>query len=471
MRVFGYDLTLKKSAPAGTVPLRSSLWGMIREPFAGGWQKGVTVDPIGSVASYGAVFSCISRIASDVSKLEMKLTMPENGIRVAVPATSPYWEALRKPNPHQNRIQFLTYWIVSKLLFGNAYALKVRDARGITYRLHLLDPRRVTPMVTPEGDVYYSIGSDDLNRLPTGLVVPARELIHDRGITLWHPLIGVSPIYACGMSATQGIRIQGNSATFFENMSRPSGMVTAPGTIDDVTADRIKREWEANYSGANLGRLAIMGDGLKYEPMTIPANDAQLVQQLGWTVEDVARCFQVPLYKINAGPIPTAGNVEALELQYYSGCLQVLLEAIELCVTEGMELPAGYKVEFDLEGLLRMDASTQIDVLTKAVGGTIMKPNEARAKRNLPPVEGGDTVYSQQQNFSLAALAKRDAQQNPFAPSSPPPAPAPAELPEDPEDDEDDESDDDDMADQELAYRAKDATAQAIQKMMEAASV
>jgi phage portal protein BeeE len=47
-----------------------------------------------------------------------------------------------------------------------------------------------------------------------------------------------------------------------------------------------------------LGRLWVSGDGLKYEPMTIPAQEAQLIEQLKWTVEDVARCFHVPLYKI-----------------------------------------------------------------------------------------------------------------------------------------------------------------------------
>lgn len=466
MRIFGLEVSVRKAAPAGTVPVRSSLAGMIREPFAGGWQRGVTVDPIGSITSFGAVFACISRIATDIAKLEPKLTMPDGKIRVSVPASSPYWEVLKKPNPHQNRIQWLNDWIVGKLLFGNKHQLKVRDARGITYRLHGLDPRRVTPMVTPQGDVYYSLGGDDLNRVPTGMVIPASEIIHDRSMTLWHPLIGVSPIYACGMSSTQGIRIQNNSATFFENMSRPSGLLTAPGTIDDVTAERLKREWQQNYGGANIGNLAVMGDGLKYEPMTIPANDAQLVEQLNWTVEDVARCFSVPLYKINAGAIPTAGNVEALESQYYSGCLQILIESLELCLTEGLEMPAGYRVELDLEGLLRMDSSSQIDSLAKAVGGTIMAPNEARAKRNLPPVTGGDTVYSQQQNFSLEALAKRDAQADPFGTAKPAPAlPAPADDPADTEDD--------DMPDTEemRAMKSKASTVDAIASMMEAASV
>ena len=72
-------------------------------------------------------------------------------------------------------------------------------------------------------------------------------------------------------------------------------------------------------------------------------------------VEDVARAFNVPLYKLNAGPMPTNNNVEALEAQYYAGALQGLIEAAELCLDEGLSLPPGYRVEFNLRDLLRMD--------------------------------------------------------------------------------------------------------------------
>jgi HK97 family phage portal protein len=423
-------------------PVRGSLFGWVREGAAGEWQRGNRVDPLGSITSFGAVFACVSRISFDIAKLEPRLmSTDDQGIRTPASRQSPYWNALRAPNPFQNRIQMLCYWMVAKLLHGNAYFLKARDKLGIVYRLYPLDPRRVTPMITEEGDVYYSLGGDDLARVPAGMVVPASEIIHDRGVTLWHPLVGVSPIYACGISATQGARIQSNSSVFFENMSRPSGMITAPHTIDDVTAERIKRDWDKNYSAANIGKLAVLGDGLTYEAMTVPAVEAQLIEQLGWTVEDVARCFDMPLYKINAGPVPTAGNVETLETQYYTGCLQKHIEAMELCLTEGLGLgragtTSRLSVELDLDGLLRMDSATKVDMLTKAITGTLMSPDEARARMNLPPVSGGASPMAQHQQYSLAALAKRDAKPDPFASGAATAAAAPASPAADPTEDE-----------------------------------
>ena len=74
------------------------------------------------------------------------------------------------------------------------------------------------------------------------------------------------------------------------------------------------------------------------------------------------------------------------------------------------------KAEFDLHSLIRMDAQSQMQVLADGVKASVLTINEARSMQDKPPVEGGDTPYMQQQNYSLAALAKRDAQSNPFNP-------------------------------------------------------
>jgi phage portal protein BeeE len=95
--------------------------------------------------------------------------------------------------------------------------------------------------------------------------------------------------------------------------------------------------------------------------------------------------------------------------------------------------------ELDLDGLLRMDPATQADTLVKLVGGAITAPNEARKRMNYGPITGGNTVYLQQQNYSLDALAKRDARPDPFSTSGntdPAPAPSPAQPAAEPDEDE-----------------------------------
>lgn len=399
---------------------------LIRESFTGAWQSGVVIDGPRDILSFSGVFAPLTLIASDIAKLRIKLVEEDaDGVCTEVLRNSPFLGVLKRPNHFQSRIQFVEQWILSKLLYGNTYVLKVREGRDMVRQLYILDAQRVKALVTPEGDVYYQLSADPLSGLYGQVTVPASEIIHDRWNCLWHPLVGVSPLYAAAMSATMGRKIQGNSGKFFENMSRPSGMLTAPGTISQETASRLKTEWEQNYGGANIGRTAVLGDGLKYESMTIPADQSQMLQQLEWSARDTAAAFHMPLFKVG-GPIPIGSTVQALNLMYYSDCLQCLIESAELCLDEGVAIKDGYYHEFDVDNLLRMDTSAQIAMLAEGVKGAILAPNEARARFNLKPVAGGGSPYLQMQNFSLEALSKRDALPNPFIIDRPTANPTPS---------------------------------------------
>jgi phage portal protein BeeE len=185
-------------------------------------------------------------------------------------------------------------------------------------------------------------------------------------------------------------------------------VLTAPGSISNEVAGRLKTSWEENFSASNIGRIAVLGDGLKYEAMTINAHDAQLIEQLKMTGEMIAACFHVPGYKIGVGQMPTVNNTAVLNQQYYDQCLQYLIEKLELRLNHGLELINDDTVEFDLSGLLRMDPQTRYAAHQAAINGGWKKPDEARMEENLPPVPGGDQVYMQRQNSSLEALAARD---------------------------------------------------------------
>lgn len=424
---FGRKQEEKDLRPADN---RGSWLNLVRESFAGAWQKNIEVNN-DTVLAFSAVFSCITLIAADIAKMRVKLVKKtEDGIWAEAESNA-FSPVLRKPNHFQNRIQFFESWVTSKLTHGNTYALKQRDARGVITKLYILDPRRVTPLVADDGSVFYELKTDNLSKVEGDVIVPAREIIHDRMNCLFHPLVGVSPIYACGLAAMQGSAIQNGSTLFFSNGSKPGGVLTAPGAISDETATRLKAHWDANYSGENTGKVAVLGDGLKYEAMAMTASDSQLIEQLRWSGETVCSVFHMPAYKVGVGTTPTYANAEILNQIYYSDCLQSLIESAELCLDEGLELPTPYGTEFDLDGLLRMDTAALYKSNNDAVGGGWMKPNEARRRVDLPPVEGGDSPLIQQQNYSLAALARRDAQPDPF--NAPQPEPV---SPSEPTDDE-----------------------------------
>jgi HK97 family phage portal protein len=419
-----------KAQPQSVVENRGGWYPLVRDWFPGAWQQNaVPINPE-TVKSFHAVFACMTLIASDIAKLRVKLVAQDSDGIWSETTNAAYSPVLRKPNGYQTRIQFWENWVLSKLSRGNTYVLKERDGRGVVVRLYVLDPCRVTPMVTPDGAVYYELQPDNMAGIEeTRVMVPGSEIIHDRFNCLFHPLVGVSPIYACGLAATQGLSIQNNSATMFGNGSRPGGLLIAPGRIDPENASRLKEAWDNNYTGLNAGKVAVLGDGMKYEALAVNAVDAQLIEQLKWTAEVVCSTFHVPPYKIGVGALPSYNNVQALNVEYYSQCLQIHIEAAELCLDEGLGIGVGvttggttYGTEFDLDNLLRMDSITQMEMLKNAAG--ILSPDEMRAKLDKKPVEGGGSPMVQQQNYSLAALAKRDAQADPFGTAAPAPPPA-----------------------------------------------
>lgn len=408
-------------------------WVTVFETTTGSWQQDVEVER-SSVDSNWAVFACVTLIAGDIGKMPARVMRYSRDLKIYEPTDPPMRRVLRKPNRYQTRIEFFQNWVLSLLLQGNTYVLKERDENGFVVALYILDPLRVHPLVAPDGGVYYELHDDVLAQVSTRVVVPASEIIHDRMYTPWHPLIGVSPIYACGLAAMQGSYIQKNSAYFFKNKSNPGGVLTAPGTIPPETAARIKEQWQANYTGANAGKVAVLGDGLEYKSIGVTAADAQLLEQLKFTGEMICATFHVPPYKLGLGQMPTVNNVAALNQQYYDQALQPIVEKMELRLDEGLELQEGFETWMDESVLVRMDPATRLDAHNKAVGGGWKAPDEVRREENLPPVEGGATPYLQQQNYSLAALAKRDASEDPFGKSAPPTAATPSE------DDEDDEA-------------------------------
>ena len=419
MRILGLPVPFTSTgrAPAAEekalVPVdhRQGLWGVIYEAFAGAWQQNVEIRTE-DILRHPAVQAALALISGDVAKLRLRLVQRGTG-NTWTEVRNPANPIFTKPNHYQTRVQFFEQWVLSLLIWGNVYVLKERNRQGQVVAYFILDPRNVRVLVSETGIVFYQLARDNLSDVEQEVAVPASEIIHDRYKPKYHPLVGVAPIEACALAAAQGMSIQRNSTLFFRNGSRPGGILTAEGPIKKEVADRLKAAWDNNYTGDNTGKVAVLGDGLKYQSMEVTAQNSQAVEQLKLTNEMVAMAFNLPLWKIGAGPMPSVANVQAGEIIYYSQCLQTILENIEALLDDGLGMGQDIGVEFDTDGLLRMDTAGQMEALDK--GKNIMTPDEARQRLNLAPTSGGDVVYRQQQDYSLAALAKRDAREDPFA--------------------------------------------------------
>ena len=419
--------------------------GYVQEPFAGAWQH--NQECFGPDGIFSAVYACVQTIAGDIAKLPPVIRrIKPDGSREDF-TNHPAARVLWKPNDYQTHVDFWGQFVATLLLTGNVYVLLVRDARNVIASMHLLESRNVTPMIGEDGSIWYRAMQERVIDRLGREYIPARDVMHHRLLTVGHPLIGVSPVYAAANSSATGQLIQKQSLNFFRNQSRASGVLKVPGNIGKNELARLKSEWEQNFKGGSIGSTAVLTGGLEWQALALTAEDAQLIEQLRWTVEDVARCFRVPLYMISDAAKISFKNSEQLARGYYAQTLQYHLEAIEARIDATFDLASDVEVSFDLSTMMRMEIDVRMSAYQTGISSGVLTINEARRQEQLPPVPGGDEPLVQVQYVPLSQAGQQQLS------AAPPPPDTDDEEDETPED-EDEDADDIEEAAQAALTRA-----------------
>ena len=397
----------------------------------GEWQMRQRNANDADLLSFSAVYAAIQIISGDAAKLPVVFYDVSADGTKTINATYPANALMRKPNNYQTRMQFMQAVLLSYLTTGNTYIYKVFDNRYMVKALHVLDPRSVWPLVAEDGSIYYRIGPTNLLAgITETKIVPAREIGHIRlQFSASFPLIGVSPVYAAAASSATGQRILHNAQKFFGNAARPGGYLTAPQRIDDDAARRIKDDFDGNFSGERVGKTAVLGNGLEWKQLSMSAIDSQLIEQLRWSVEDVARVFRVPPFLIGDTGKTTYRNSEASARAYLNGCLDYHLSGIVSEFNSMLELGATMSMEFDLDFLLRTEIDLRYTAYGQAINAGWMRINEVRKKEGLPPDEYGDDLIAQGAMKTLETIVEGIVEPATVEPPDPAEAPAPAATP------------------------------------------
>ena len=331
--------------------------------------------------------------------------------------TSPLSRILRRPNGYQTSSDFLTFLVRQLLGTGNFFAVAVRDDAYRISAVHPMFSADVTPVVDKDtGEVFYAVRSSPLAPWSDSThIIPARDVMHIKLFTPRHPLEGVSPITYAAMAIASNSAISGHQAAFFNNMARPSFILSTDLNLTGVQMKQLRDAWEAQSKMMNSGGVPILGGGMKAQPLTLTSQDAQLVEAFKMTVEDIARAFRVPGQLL--GLPGTYSNTEQLIGFWLSTGLGFLINHIELAFDKFFDLPADEFTEFDTETLLRVDLKSRLDALSQATQNGIMSPNEARSRLELPTVDFGDEPRMQAQCVPLSSAKLVPAV--PTAPAAP----------------------------------------------------
>lgn len=416
-----------------------------RLPISGGWLPGDSAwnfwqqgyDVQGNKGETATVHACVDAYAQTIATLYGEhYKYGADDVKVRQP-NSALASALHRPNGYQTRSDLMLNLVKDILLNGNGYLLATRDSRGNIDALHNIFARSTQPYVDSETkSIFYAVGDNPMVAQDINVMIPARDVLHVKLYAPRHPLIGISPITHAAASIAANASISGHQATFFDQMSRPSGILSTDEKLNREQMLMLREAWEAQAKGMNSGRIPILANGIKWTQLAISSQDAQLADAFNMTINDIARAFRVPLPMIQQHDQgSTYNNVEQLYAHWLSGGLGFMLEHIELAFDRLFGLPKGEFTEFDTNTLLRTDFIGRVDGFTKLVQGGLMTPNEARRDfSGLAPVKHGDTPHLQAQMVPLGwteeqqRIAAIEAAKPPPPPVEPPQAP-----PEDPE--------------------------------------
>lgn len=409
MKLFGLNLSRVKDVASETGGVVKGWVDVSTSWYKPNWfQLGLEKpDPNVALKSSG-VYACIATLSQELARLRIShYTNKDLKGRVEM-YNSPISRLFARPNSYQTHSDFILYLMYSLLMRGNAYAYAARDARGNVRTITPLNPGGVQPYVTEDGDIFYSVAQ--FNDEPgvdfdPNYFVPQRDMLHVRLFTPTHPLIGVTPLTACMTSVAHGMSIQSEATRFFDNESKPAGILSTPKSLSRERAERIRDAWAAGTTGAHTGKVPVLDNDLKFMPMSLSAADSQIVEQYAMTKKDVAIVFRVPLYMVGEGESQFR-TAEASQRDFVTRALGFYIEHLEAAFNNFFGFDGRTKyIEFDVErGIMRPEFNQRIEGLAKGIQGGLYSPNEARKVENLEAKEAGDNLFMQRQNVPINIL-------------------------------------------------------------------
>jgi len=345
-----------------------------------------------------AVYACVRILAEAVAGLPLHVYEYTDSGKERSPDHPLYYLLHDEPNPEMTSFVFRETLMSHLLLWGNAYAQIIRDGRGSPLALYPLLPNKMEVSRLTNGELVYTYRRDkEENREdPGGGTVALRrdEVLHVPGLG-FDGLIGYSPIAMAKNAVGMSIATEEYGAKFFANGANPGGVLEHPGIIKDV--QRIKDNWNSQYQGsANAHRIALLEEGMKFQTIGIPPEQAQFLQTRKFQINEIARIFRVPPHMVGDLEKSSFSNIEQQSLEFVKYTLDPWVVRWEQSLQQSLILPTEKGrmfIKFNLDGLLRGDYQSRMTGYATARQNGWMSANDIRELEDMNRIseeEGGD---------------------------------------------------------------------------------
>ena len=378
---------LSRLFPSRASP-KNSFWGSPYSYFFSTSSSGKSVNEKTALQTT-AVYACVRILAETIASLPLHTYRYSPGGKEKVQDHPLYPLLHSEPNPEMTSFVFRETLMGHLLLWGNAYAQIIRDGRGRVLGLYPLLPNKMLVSRTDQGILFYQYEKDGRT-----FFLPDTEVLHIPGLG-FDGLVGYSPIAMAKNAIGMAIATEEYGAKFFANGASPGGVLEHPGVVKDP--GKIRESWNAVYQGSgNAHRVAVLEEGMKFQPIGIPPEQAQFLETRKYQLNEIARIFRIPPHMIGDLEKSSFSNIEQQSLEFVMYTLDPWVirweQAIQRALLSGGE-KRQYFVKFNVDGLLRGDYQSRMNGYAVGRQNGWLSANDIRELENLnriSPELGGD---------------------------------------------------------------------------------
>lgn len=345
------------------------------------------------------VYACVRVLSEAIAQLPLHVYRYTNNGKKRVPMHPLYFLLHDQPNPEMTSFIFRETLMSHLLIYGNAYAQIIRNGRGEVIGLYPLMPDRIKVDRDERNRLVYIYSRyDEANpnfKVQGDIILKQEDVLHIPGLG-YDGLVGYSPIAMAKNAIGISLACEEYGSAFFANGASPSGVLEHPGVIKNP--ERVRNAWQKAYGSGNAHKVAVIEEGMKYTPISIPNNEAQFLETRKFQVEEIARLYRVPLHMIGDLEHATFSNIEQQSLEFVKYTLDPWLVRWEQSLQKSLlsdSEKGQYFIKFNVEGLLRGDYASRMQGYATARQNGWMSANDIRELEdmNLIPAELGGDLY------------------------------------------------------------------------------
>ena len=366
-------------------------------------------------------FTCLKMLSETLAKMPIKYYQKTDRGIVEAEQTETSKLLTKRPNPFMTPTVFWNTVEINRNHYGNAYVYMrkkfIRQRYGGEFRIIDLwvMQSNCVQIVVDDAGIFAGVG-----RLwyvytdPTSgrqYVFSTDEVMHFKTSFSFDGITGL-PVQQILKDTVSGA----SASQEFMNGMYESGLTAKAtleytGELNEGAKEALRKSFEEFGSGAkNVGKILPVPLGMKLTPLDIKLTDSQFFELKKYTALQIAAAFGVKPNQINDYSKSSYANSELQQLSFYVDTELFIIKQYEEEINYKMateeEQESGFYYKYNEKVLFRTDSKTQMEYLKNGVSGSIIKPNEARRKLDMPDAEGGDELLA---NGSIVPLTMAGA--------------------------------------------------------------